>query len=440
MRSSNRSRSIAALVAAGALAFGCFSATAASATDDRSGAGGPGRHHPHASADHVVLLALDGFDIDYLDRAPMPNLAHLLKRGSLTTSTGVMTSITNPSWASIATGAWPEHHLNTAFWYDEEAGVARGSSRDIAVPTIAEAIRDQGGTVASAQWFIVQDHGTSYGDPEALYTQPGGTCERRVDDGVAVLTGKPVLSQGVEVTVPKIPDLTAVYCDTLDAIGHDGGAEDPRIPGALQMIDEQIGRLVQAAKDAGIYGRTTFVITGDHGMTTFTNGFGAEVLAAIADAGYQAEILSANQSPAADTDVVLTLGGVADVHLIGDAENDPDAAARITAAVEGLPYIHAVYDKEAQQAMHMSPKHGELLIEPAPGWSWSTPSDGVSGRHGSTTEMEVPLILAGAGVRPNAKPVAPRHIDVAPTIAALLGYDAPAAAEGRVLKEAIRVR
>ncbi|MRG60473.1 sulfatase-like hydrolase/transferase [Agromyces sp. CFH 90414] len=430
LRSSTRSRSIAALFSAGAVAaFGCFGATAASATASPS--------HP---ADHVVLLALDGFDIDYLGRAPMPNLEHLLKRGSVTTSTGVMTSITNPSWASIATGAWPEHHLNTSSWFDEAAGIARGSSRDIAVPTIAEAIRDQGGTVASAQWFIVQDHGTSYGDPGGLYTQPGGTCERRVDDGVAVLTGKPVLSRGVEVTVPKIPDLTAVYCDTLDAIGHDGGAEDARIPGALEMIDAQIGRLVQAAKDAGVYGRTTFVITGDHGMTSFTNGFSAEVLAAIAATGYQPEILSANQAPAAGTDVVLTLGGVADVHLIGDAANDPDAAARITAAVEGLPYIRAVYDKHDQRAMHMSPKHGELLIEPAPGWSWSTPSDGISGRHGSTTEMEVPLILAGAGVRPNAQPADPRHIDVAPTIAALLGYDAPAGAQGRVLSEAIRVR
>jgi len=77
----------------------------------------PGRgEHP---ADHVVLLALDGFDVEYLDlvrsgQAPMPNLERLVRRGSLATSTGVMTSITNPSWSSVATGAWPATHRNTA--------------------------------------------------------------------------------------------------------------------------------------------------------------------------------------------------------------------------------------------------------------------------------------------------------------------------------------
>src|ERR1700754_4683316 len=119
---------------------------------------------PKPLAEHVVFLGLDGFDIDYLDDAPMPNLRRLLRRGSLTTSTGVMTSITNPSWASVATGAWPQRHRNTAYWYDAAAGVARGQQRELAVPTIAQAIRARGGTVMSAQWFILQNYGTAYGD------------------------------------------------------------------------------------------------------------------------------------------------------------------------------------------------------------------------------------------------------------------------------------
>jgi arylsulfatase A-like enzyme len=90
--------------------------------------------------------------------------------------------------------------------------------------------------------------------------------------------------------------------------------------------------------------------------------------------------------------------------------------------------------------MHMSAKYGELVIEPEAGWSLGAPPADPAGAHGTTRELQVPLVIAGAGVRPHAAPHGPRHIDVAPTIAALLGFDGPAAADGRVLTESIRVR
>jgi arylsulfatase A-like enzyme len=426
--------------AAGLLAAGLCAALAGSLSPLPAVADGPapGPGRP-APADHIVLLALDGFDIEYLDDAPMPNLQHLLARGSLTTASGVMPSITNPSWSSIATGAWPETHQNTAYWYDSAAGVARGQQRDLAVPTIAQAIRAQGGTVLSAQWFIVQNYGTAFGDPNGIYTQPGGDCVRRVDDAVAVLGGEPVNSGATMVTAPKVPDLIAVYCDVLDALGHADGDQAPGIPDALRQIDQQIGRLVSAVQEADIYGRTTFVITGDHGMSTFTRGTDKELLAAIADAGYQAQILNAGQSPAADTDAVIVIGGVGSLHLVGTAATDPAAADRIKAALLTLPHVRAVYDKDAQRALHMSPKFGELVIEPESGWTLGATPAGPRGVHGLTETLSVPLVLAGAGVRPNTPARSPRHIDLAPTMAALLGIEPPSGSQGRVLTESIRV-
>ncbi|MEU5948054.1 alkaline phosphatase family protein [Micromonospora sp. NPDC047465] len=397
----------------------------------------PARAAP--AADHVILIGLDGFDYDYLGEVPTPNIDQLVKRGSVTESTGVMQSITNPSWSSIATGAWPERHLNTAYVYDPVSHTARGQERDLAVPTIAEAVRAQGGTVMSSQWFIVQNHGTAYGDPEGIYTQPGGDCSRRVDDIVKVIKGEPVKSGATMVTAPKIPDLMAVYCDALDAIGHEGGDLDPRIPSALADLDAQIGRIVQATKDADIFGRTTFVITGDHGMTTFTKGFGTQMIDAIAKAGYKAELLGTGRTPKPDTDAVIVVGGIGSLHLVGAAKNDPQAVAKIKAALEATPHVSQVFDKAAQQAMHMSPRFGELVIEPEPGWSiGGDPAGGVAGRHGATTELHIPLVLSGAGVLPGLHPVDPNHVDIAPTIAALLGIQPPSGAQGRVLSESIR--
>ncbi|PRZ02886.1 putative AlkP superfamily pyrophosphatase or phosphodiesterase [Isoptericola sp. CG 20/1183] len=395
---------------------------------------------PAPPADHVVLLALDGFDAGYLpllDGLPTPHLDALVRRGSLTTGTGVMPSITNPSWTSIATGAWPERHLNSAFWYDPEGRVARGQQRDVAVPTLAEAVREQGGTVLCVQWPVLQDHGTAFGDRDGLYTRPGGDSARRVDDAVAVLRGEPVLSGGTPVTLSRPPQLVAVYCDVLDALGHAGGDRHPGIPAALRDIDAQVGRLVAATEEAGIAARTAFVLLGDHGMTTFDRGFGRAARTAVARAGYRMEIVRPGDAPRRRTDVVAVVGGVASLHLVGRAADDPRAVAAIRAALEALPQVRAVHGKDDQARMRMSPRYGELVVEPQPGWSFGSTPRRPAGRHGASTELEVAFALAGAGIAPGRPPSDPRHVDVAPTVAALLGIDPPAGAQGRVLTEAL---
>lgn len=395
---------------------------------------------PRPPADHVVLVALDGFGARYLrllDDLPAPHLDALVRRGSLTTGTGVMPSITNPSWTSVATGAWPERHLNSAFWYDPAARVAHGQQRAVAVPTLAEAVREQGGTVLCVQWPALHDHGTAFGDPDGLYTRPGGDCARRVDDAVAVLRGEPVDSAGRPTIMSRLPQLLVVYCDILDALGHAGGEAHPGIPAALRTIDAQVGRLVTATQEAGIADRTAFVLLGDHGMTTFRRGFGRAARTAIRRAGYRAEIVRPGRAPRRRTDVVAVVGGVASLHLVGSAAGDPRAVSAIRAALEALAPVRAVYGKAEQARMRMSPRYGELVVEPEPGWTFGRTRRRPAGRHGATTELEVAFALAGAGIAPGRPPSDPRHVDVAPTVAALLGIDPPAAAQGRVLSEAL---
>ena len=64
-----------------------------------------------------------------------------------------------------------------------------------------------------------------------------------------------------------------------------------------------------------------------------------------------------------------------------------------------------------------------------------------SGGHGGLEPevMQVPLILAGAGIVPGTSAEGARLIDVAPTIAALLGIPAPGHAEGRALVEMLQL-
>ena len=387
----------------------------------------------------VVFFAIDGFDAEYLDgRVELPNIEALARRGALTAGTGVMASVTNQSWSAAATGAYPERHLNAAYYYDPATGTVRGQSRAITGQTLGEALVAAGKSVASVQWFILQNRGVTYGDPDALYTQPGGTCESRGDDAVAILEGRPVDSGGTQVTAAEVPDFLAVYCDDVDSAGHATGDGSQEVLDALARVDEQVGRVVEATKRAGTYGQTTFLLSGDHAMTSYDHVNGPQTEAALDAAGFRAQWVGTNARPAPDTNVVLAGSGLTSVHLIGDLARDTGALARVEEVLAGVEGIGAIYDKRAQAAMHMAPAYGDLVAEPAPGWAmFAADAEHTRGRHGTTQELPIAFLIAGSGVRPGATPADPRLVDLAPTITHLLGIDAPAGAQGRALTESL---
>ena len=234
----------------------------------------------------------DAFDPDYLALAPTPNIDALASRGSLSMAESTFTTKSNPARASMSTGAYPEVHGNAAYYFDEESNEAVGQTRFLAAETISQALAAEGRTTAAVQWYMVQDHGASYGDPEHLYVEPGGLFEQRVDAAIDILNLRPVDSGGEMVAVPKIPDFLAVYGADLDAFGHAEGAESPNLGPLLAELDRQLGRLVQATKEVGIYERTAFVLTGDHGMTTWYRSL-TEKLAAMTVLGRHPEIVPA---------------------------------------------------------------------------------------------------------------------------------------------------
>lgn len=435
---STRIRAVVATVAVVLVATTSGAAPAAGQSPPPRPAGTP-------LADHVVLVGFDGFDPAYLGRAPTPTIDALTRRGAIGQTQGVMLSVTNPSFASLATGAWPDRTGNVAYWFDPATGGYRGQSRDIAVPTIAEAVRAQGGTTASAQYFILQNHGTAYADPEAVYTQPGGPCSRRFDDAIAMIEQRPVNSGGRTLTVPRIPTLLGVYCDNFDAVGHDEGAESPLIASTLVELDAQLGRLVAALDGAGIAGRTTIVLTGDHGMTTHTRTFGTGLLDQLAIRGLEGEYLSGSDVVDPDTDVALTsAGGAANAYLLGDLKGDRRAERLVREAAAATEGTGTILDRRTQRRLRMDPRNGDLVIEARPGWA---ASDGAvaappDGRHGSSGERQATFLISGAGVRrqrPSHQAFV-RHIDVAPTIARLLGIDPPSGSEGRVPGNLLRPR
>jgi len=404
--------------------------------------------------DHVILIDWDAFGGDLLGLVPMPNLDALVDRGSLSLASSTYNTYSNSARASMSTGAHPEVHHNVGFYLDRTRNIVVGQNRDLRAETINQALAAAGHTTASVGWYMVQNFGAAYGDPEQLYVQPGvseqyrgrpgGAFATRVDVALDILNRRPVNSAGQSVTVPRTPSFLAIYAGEIDALGHEEGPASPSMPPLLAAYDDHLGRLVRGVRDAGLADRTALILTADHGLSLWTTSVMPALVEAISSRGLRPEVVAVGRTPAADSDVILTSNGVrmSNVYLRGRAAGD-EGRAIVREAADRVGQIPNVFDqRDLRRLATSTAKMGDMALETRPPFHFSLLDDGKQrGSHGSTFERTVPLVLSGAGVR-TRRHGAPRAslVDVAPTIAALLGAAPPAQAQGRPLAGLLAVR
>ena len=401
---------------------------------------------PEPRPQHVILVDWDGFDPDYLGRAPMPNFDALARRGSVSLAQSTFPTLSNSARASMASGAYPERHGNVAYAYDPVSGLVHGQDRTLTAETITERLAAAGKTLACVQWYMVENRGAFAGDPEHLYVEPGGPFADRVTVAIDILNRRPVIPvTGAEpVIVPRLPDFLAVYADDLDALAHREGTTSSGMDTLLSDMDRELGRLVQATKDLGIFDVTTFLLTSDHGMTDWSQSLVPDAVAALAGTGYVSEVVGPDSSPAAETEVVLLPNAVASatVALRGRAQSDEGRRA-VRQALDSLgpTLVRRVLDAGDLVSLHSASRLGDFVVEAQPpyGFALSLPFPGLSrASHGSTGELTVPLLVSGPGFGQGVRLRDPGLVDIAPTIAALLGVPAPAQAQGRALSRIAR--
>lgn len=208
-------------------------------------------------------------------------------------------------------------------------------------------------------------------------------------------------------------------------------------------MDRQLGRLAEAVQDVGLAEETAFLLTSDHGMTSWNQTLIPSVTAAISAAGYRPEVVTPGNSPAPDSEVIVVPSAVryGDITLRGAAATR-EGRANVRAALEALSptLLGDVLDQSDLDALRTSQKLGDLVAESQPPYAFalSPPPPGEwRGAHGSRAELPVPLVISGAGFRQGKAPKRPELVDVVPTIAALLGVQPPAQSQGRVWTEAL---
>lgn len=247
-----------------------------------------------ARAPVTILLSIDGFRPDYLDRGVTPNLSRLAASGVSARMRPSFPSKTFPNHWTIVTGLRPDRH-----------GIVANSFIDPARPgeTFTMASDDPfWWNAAEPIWVIAEKAGIR----TATMFWPGanvGWGGTRVAGGHGEVTGgtRPSdwqqFNQAVtgEQRVAAVldwmrrpaatrPRLVTLYFDAVDSAGHAYGPDDARTTQAVAQVDQRVGDLVAGL--AALGQPANLVIVADHGMaaTSSTRAIALDRIVPPADA------------------------------------------------------------------------------------------------------------------------------------------------------------
>jgi predicted AlkP superfamily pyrophosphatase or phosphodiesterase len=214
----------------------------------------------------AILISLDGFRADYLDRGNTPTLSALAADGARGAMRPSFPSLTYPNHYTLVTGKRPDHHgmVNNTLEAPEIPGVSFKMSDH-------EAVGDgRWWSQAKPIWVSAEQQGVHAG----ILFWPGSEAEI---DGVRPSYWKPydeklayddrvdLVLSWIDAKDPAL-GLTTLYFDAADTEGHHYGPDSPEVNAAAVRVDAAIGRLVAGLKARGLYKTTNIVVVADHGM------------------------------------------------------------------------------------------------------------------------------------------------------------------------------
>ena len=215
----------------------------------------------------LILISIDGFRWDYLQKHDAPTLRQLAAAGvHATRMTPSFPSKTFPNHYTLVTGLYPAHHGIVSNWFFDPAfgetfGMSKpASNREprwwLGEPVWSTAER-QG--VRSACFFWPGSETESPSNRPTFFQTFDGKMpsNTRVDGLLAWLDLPPV----------QRPRLYTLYFDIVDHAGHTFGPEATETALAVKEADLAIARLLAGLAARGLVETTNLVVVADHGMS-----------------------------------------------------------------------------------------------------------------------------------------------------------------------------
>ena len=361
----------------------------------------------------TILISIDGFRPDYLDRGITPNLSALAKKGIYGPMRPSFPSKTFPNHWTLVTGKTPDHH-----------GIVGNTMEDVARPgeLFKMATKDPfWWNQAEPIWITAEKQGVR----TATMFWPGSEVEF---DGIRPADWWPFnekLSNDrrINAVVDWMrrpadirPKLVTLYFDTVDTAGHYyGPAQSAKLHAAISEVDSEIGRLKQQLDSMGQ--PVNFVIASDHGMTETSP---ERII-------YLDEIMPRDQYRL-----------VEDGNYAGLEPLDGNIDALREAFVRPHPHMQC-WERDnipPKFAYGTNPRVPSILCLPETGWvvyqdvpEWMT---GIGGGHGydhRAPDMMAFFLASGPAIKAGGKLAAFDNVNIYSLVARLAGVK-PAASDG----------
>ncbi len=211
---------------------------------------------PAWKAQHVVFIGLDGWGSYSVEKADMPNVKQLMKEGSYTLQKRtVLPSSSAVNWASMFMGAGPELHGYTTWGSQTPDLPSRELNRNGMFPNIFNMLREK--YPEAEIGAIYEWDGIKY-----LVDTLSLNYYRNVPNDNKLNTE--LTRFAVKYVKEKKPTLAAFIYDSPDDVGHADGHDTPGYYAKLKELDDQIGEIINAMKEIGMYDNSVIIVTSDH--------------------------------------------------------------------------------------------------------------------------------------------------------------------------------
>ena len=365
----------------------------------------------------TILVSIDGFRADYLDRGVTPNLSALAAAG--------ISSAMRPSYPSKT---FPNHWTLVTGLRPDRTGIVANKMLDASRPddTFTMASDDPfWWNAAEPIWVTAEKAGirtaTAFwpgsnvawgGERSKDWPNPvtGGTrpqdwlqfnqalSDRQRVDSVIDWLRRPAETR---------PRFVTLYFDEVDTAGHEYGPDDQRTTDAAASADKAIGRLREELAKLGQ--PANFIIVADHGMAAIS----------------QDRLIVLDRFSNPDNYDVVEDGVYASINPKAGKQ------AAVEKALLGAhgPHLNCYRKAEVPERLHYgkNPRVPAILCLPDAGWTVvihppkRKVEGGAHGYDNDAPEMRALFIASGPAIRPIGRIPTFDNVDVAPLLRDLIG-------------------
>ncbi|KAL9654794.1 hypothetical protein ABK040_008588 [Willaertia magna] len=390
----------------------------------------PPIHNPETFNKTVILMSIDGFRQDYLERYKdnCPTIRSLIAKGVSGSLKPIFPVKTFPNHYSIVTGLYAESHgiVNNVF-YDkatkETFSISDEESMKKSKWWLGEPIwvTAKKAKVVSATYFwpgsdveiqgILPDHHYTY-NSQVSYTARIETLLGLFDKA----------QYGV-----AIPQLLITYFEGVDSAGHNNGPESEEVSTAIKKVDDAVLLLLKGLESRNINGSVDIVIVSDHGMSATDSTKTVLVSSLLGkDIVDNNNVVNSNQGP------------IFDLYIKDTAQIDVIYNQLVNAANASRDAIQGIYRKQDMPSrFHYShsDRIADITIVANPPYSIlrNDKSTVIKGAHGYDNELvdsQGIFVFSGKHFKSGVKANAPLdNINIYPLLCSLLDLH-PAANNG----------